>query len=289
MLFFGVYWAWLNFTWFASAFDTDDVGYRLLTLLQMAGVLVLAASVTDAFEHDNYRRDGHRLCGDAGGHGGPVAPGRPLGPATIAGPDCVTPPGCWPCRPLWVVWALLPLPRAGQVIGFLLLAGAEMSVPWWAERAGETSWHARHIAERYGLFTLIVLGECVLAASNALDQANSGHAALLPLLVLGVGGLILLFGLWWLYYLRDAGRGSGRAPQSAPDSAGVTGITSSSRRWPRLGAGLEVAAEAVSTGIESSDLTVSFAVAVPICVFLLVLYYLHRLLPGTELPGLSPP
>jgi low temperature requirement protein LtrA len=48
--FFGLWWAWVNFTWFASAYDNDDVAYRLLTLLQMAGVLVYAAGVPAAFQ-----------------------------------------------------------------------------------------------------------------------------------------------------------------------------------------------------------------------------------------------
>ena len=40
---------------------------------------------------------------------------------------------------------------------------AELAVPVLAERAGPmTSWHPEHIAERYGLFTLIVLGEAIL-------------------------------------------------------------------------------------------------------------------------------
>jgi low temperature requirement protein LtrA len=54
MVFFAIWWAWMNFTWFASAYDVDDALYRLLTLLQMAGVLVLAAGVTAAFERVNY-------------------------------------------------------------------------------------------------------------------------------------------------------------------------------------------------------------------------------------------
>ena len=49
MVFFAIWWAWMNFTWFASAYDTDDVPYRLLTLVQMAGVLVFAAGIHDAF------------------------------------------------------------------------------------------------------------------------------------------------------------------------------------------------------------------------------------------------
>ncbi len=54
MVFFAIWWAWMNFTWFASAYDTDDVPYRLLSLLQMGGVLVLAAGVPAAFEHQNF-------------------------------------------------------------------------------------------------------------------------------------------------------------------------------------------------------------------------------------------
>ena len=52
--FFAVWWAWMNFTWFASAYDTDDVPYRLFTLLQMGGVLVLAAGIPAAFEHFDF-------------------------------------------------------------------------------------------------------------------------------------------------------------------------------------------------------------------------------------------
>ena len=53
MAFFGAWWAWMNFTWFASAHDADDVPYRLLTLLQITGVLIYAAAVPRMVEdHD---------------------------------------------------------------------------------------------------------------------------------------------------------------------------------------------------------------------------------------------
>ncbi|WP_269457022.1 low temperature requirement protein A [Microbacterium sp. LKL04] len=48
-VFFSIWWAWMDFTWFATAFDTDDWFYRLLTIVQMGGVLVLAAGVHSAF------------------------------------------------------------------------------------------------------------------------------------------------------------------------------------------------------------------------------------------------
>src|SRR5262245_55985407 len=49
LVFFGIWWAWMNFTWFASAYDCDDVPYRVLTLIQITGVLIIAASVPAAF------------------------------------------------------------------------------------------------------------------------------------------------------------------------------------------------------------------------------------------------
>ncbi|MCU1446909.1 low temperature requirement protein A [Cryobacterium sp.] len=55
MVFFAIWWAWMNFTWFASAYDTDDVPDRLLTMLQMGGVLVLAAGVPAAFDDQDFR------------------------------------------------------------------------------------------------------------------------------------------------------------------------------------------------------------------------------------------
>src|SRR3954466_6767554 len=54
MVFFAIWWAWMNFTWFASAYDTDDVPYRLLTLVQMAGVLVFAAGIPRAFDREDF-------------------------------------------------------------------------------------------------------------------------------------------------------------------------------------------------------------------------------------------
>ncbi len=50
MVFFAIWWAWVNFTWFASAYDIDDVLYRLTTLVQITGALILAAGVPRAFD-----------------------------------------------------------------------------------------------------------------------------------------------------------------------------------------------------------------------------------------------
>ncbi|PRC45674.1 hypothetical protein C6A85_93965, partial [Mycobacterium sp. ITM-2017-0098] len=46
---FAVCWAWINFSWFASAYDTDDWVYRLTTMLQMVGVLILALGLPQMY------------------------------------------------------------------------------------------------------------------------------------------------------------------------------------------------------------------------------------------------
>src|SRR4029450_9918915 len=53
-VFFAIWWAWMNFTWFASAYDTDDIAYRLTTLVQIAGALILAAGVPDAMDGSDF-------------------------------------------------------------------------------------------------------------------------------------------------------------------------------------------------------------------------------------------
>src|SRR4029450_13759043 len=46
---FGVAWAWINFSWFASACDTADWVFRLATMVQMLGVLIFALGLPDMF------------------------------------------------------------------------------------------------------------------------------------------------------------------------------------------------------------------------------------------------
>ena len=46
---FAICWAWINFSWFSSAYDTDDWIFRLVTMMQMVGVLVLAIGLPRMF------------------------------------------------------------------------------------------------------------------------------------------------------------------------------------------------------------------------------------------------
>ena len=88
---------------------------------------------------------------------------------------------------------------------FLVLALLDLAIPIWAERSGRpTPWHPEHIAERYGLFTIIVLGECVLASSSAVQLAMAAGEVSVSLLAVALGGLLLVFALWWSYFKHPA-------------------------------------------------------------------------------------
>ena len=82
-------------------------------------------------------------------------------------------------------------------------------MPLWAERVRhDAAGIPHHIAERYGLFTIIVLGECVLAATVAVQAALDAADGVAPRCsASAAAGLVLVFALWWLYFLEPAGDG----------------------------------------------------------------------------------
>ncbi|MFI7610008.1 low temperature requirement protein A [Nonomuraea terrae] len=277
-VFFSIWWAWMNFTWFASSYDTDDVPYRLLTMVQMAGVLVLAAGVPAAAAHSDF---GIITLGYVIMRIGLVAQWLRAGledPARrrtamryAAGIGLVT--AGWMLRVPLAEAGLLPS-FSGLLI-FICLDVLELAVPRWAERAGPTAWHPHHIAERYGLFTIILLGESVLAASRGVEEALETGEIGGHFVVIAGCGLVLLFALWWLYFLVDAGKGlSDRRHRCFLWGYGHYGIFAA---LAALGAGLEAVVGQTGHGVEVSTPALGYAVAVPVCVFLTLLWAVHAL------------
>ena len=272
VVFFAVWWPWMNFTWFASAYDTDDVIYRLLTFVQIAGVLVVSAGVPSAFNDMDFRL---LLIGyvvmrialvaqwlraayeDPGGRSVAIRFAIGVGLVQLA----------------WVLRPLLPTPF--DVIGFGVLAVLDLSVPIWAERSGRpTPWHPEHIGERYGLFTIIVLGECILAVSGAVQLALTAGGVSVSLLAVAVGGLLLVLALWWSYFKHPA--------EIDRDLSLGQAITWGYGHYivfaaiAALGAGLQVAVDATHEALALSPSAVALTVAVPVIVYLIATVLLHR-------------
>ncbi|MGO1924860.1 MAG: low temperature requirement protein A [Brachybacterium tyrofermentans] len=196
MVFFAIWWAWMNFTWFATAFDSDDWLYRVLTFVQMAGVLVLAAGIGSAFEDADFRLVViayvvMRLAMVAQWVRASFAEGMRRTALTYAA-------GIGLVQAAWLLALAVPDGLWPVVMGVLVLA--ELSVPLIAERGVSTPWHPHHITERYGCFTLIVLGESLLASANAVFAALGHVQDLRPLFALAALTLIVTAALWWIYF-----------------------------------------------------------------------------------------
>ncbi|MED7826573.1 low temperature requirement protein A [Streptomyces chiangmaiensis] len=270
MIFFAIWWAWMNFTWFASAYDTDDVPYRLTTLLQIAGVLVLAAGVSRAVDRADYSivMAGYVMMRLALTTQWVRAARGERGAARATALRYAF--GVVLVQIGWAAFAFLPHHDMRPWV-FVLLAAAELAVPVVAERPNPTSWHPHHIAERYGLFTLIVLGETVAAATMAVQRAldRGSSTELLPI---AAGGLLIVFAAYWIYFV-------------VPIHEHLSGGTSAFR-WgyghylvfstaAAIGAGLQVAIEHVGGEAHIGTATAAASVTVPAAGFVFFTWLLH--------------
>ncbi|MEU4191003.1 low temperature requirement protein A [Kribbella sp. NPDC026611] len=268
IVFFGIWWAWMNFTWFATSFATDDWLYRLITIVQMSGVLVLAAGIDAVYtDHDfTVVTLGYVVmriamvtqwlrAARAGGTSRPAALFYAGGIATVQ-----------------VLWLLnLLVPGSIQPFTVILCVLAELAVPVIAERRGGTPWHPHHITERYGLFTLILLGEGLLASANAIIEAVHEHDELGPLIALSVLTLVVTAALWWIYFW--------------PPHHTVIGSFASSLRYGYVhyfvfaaagafSAGIEVEIDVITHHSKLSEVAASYTVTVPIAIFVLGIWWI---------------
>ncbi|MGW2402633.1 low temperature requirement protein A [Kitasatospora sp. NPDC001664] len=268
--FFAIWWAWMNFSWFASAYDVDDVPYRVTTLVQITGVLILAAGVPRMFDSRDLTLSvvGYLVMRLAMVTQWLRAAASETGGArTMALRYAI---GITICQLGWVLVLLVPDSALTWVLPLGIVA--ELSVPALAELRTQSNWHPHHIAERYGLFTIIVLGETVAAATLAMQAAIDEHEALDELIPIAAGGILICFSAWWIYFARP-----------------VHHILTSNRRsflWgyghyvvlgsaAAIGAGLEVAIEYATHKAHITAVPAAAAVTVPTALFLLAVWALH--------------
>ncbi|MCU1688680.1 MAG: Low temperature requirement protein LtrA, partial [Jatrophihabitantaceae bacterium] len=295
MAFFAIWWAWMNFTWFASAYDTDDGIYRFTVLVQIAGALVLAAGIPGAFD-GSYAVVvvGYlimRLAGVSQWIRAAISDPahRPTTTRYAIGISIV--------QIGWIAWLAVPDGGPGIAV-YVLLVLSEIAVPTWAERRTTTPFHTEHIAERYGLFTIIVLGEALIGATAAVQAGMSegGHAA--RLLTAAVSGLVIVFALWWLYFDTPAHVLLTSLNQSLKWGYGHYLIFGSAAA---IGAGFEVLVDDVLSGGSAeesggshavaglaaaseaahgpSEMAVGYAMVGPVAIFLAVMWFLQVLPP----------
>lgn len=201
--FFAIWWAWMNYTWFASAYASERVLFRVTTMIIIFGALFLAAGIPNFFEPKSMvllwigyvvMRFGQVALWLMAARGDPEHRTTALRYAVgVAAAQ--------------VYWTILlhgvPVDSALFKAGFVLGIVIELAVPVIAETANNTTWHRHHIIERYGLLNIIVLGEGLLVVVNALRKAEAGLALSNPLLHVAICAAVISGALWWAYFTRD--------------------------------------------------------------------------------------
>jgi low temperature requirement protein LtrA len=278
---FGISWAWMNYTWFASAYGNDDLLFRIATLVQMVGVIILIFGLPASFASADHGQSPNNLTMVVGYivmrvpqialwvRAGQQDPQH----RTIAVARVFT---LSIAQLGWLLTVLVPTPVWATVAALVLLALAEMTVPVIVERRrGNVPWNAGHVAERFGLLTLITLGEVVAATTSAVSVLTTAQGWSLLAVMIVFAGVVLVAGFWWAYFLIPSRTILERWPERTfvwryahlPIFGAIAAV----------GAGLRVTAMAVQDG-KLSVLQIALALAIPVGIMILMIFVLWSVL-----------
>ncbi|MBD2293144.1 low temperature requirement protein A [Anabaena sphaerica FACHB-251] len=192
-LFIPIWWCWIGATFYATLFDTDDLGDRLLTLLQMSIIIALTVNLHHGLSTSSH---GFAISYIAArcvlilqyliaGHHVPEA--RPLTNWYIRGFSIGA--------AFWLVSLFVPIPwrfgfwTLGLIVEFITPLGT-------GDLAVKLPPNMSHVPERMGLFTIIVLGESMAAVVRGVAGKQWDTSSVLT----AVLGVSIAFSFWWLYF-----------------------------------------------------------------------------------------
>jgi low temperature requirement protein LtrA len=194
---FAICWAWINYDWI----------YRVMTMLQMVGVIILALGLPPMFasiEHGGHVDNRVMVAGYVVMRISLVGqwlraakqdPDRRSACLTYATAVTVAQIG-------WAGTIFLHTSVPVTFVIVVVLIGIELLGPVLVEtRMGGTPWHAHHITERYSLLTIIALGEGVVGTVASVSAAVGAQGWSFDAVFVAVAGIGLTFGMWWTYFL----------------------------------------------------------------------------------------
>ncbi|HEY9854502.1 MAG TPA: low temperature requirement protein A [Stenomitos sp.] len=192
-LFVPIWWAWVGHTVYATRFDTDDIVHRFFTFALMLAATAMAiqveSSLKGGFVPFVLSYTAARLCLillylRARRH---VPEAHAMTSLYIGGFGVG--------GLLWglSIWAPWPLRGVLWVVGI----GVDLATPWVGRRIQrELPLDPAHFPERFGLFTLIVLGVSILGVIRGVAHV----VWTLPYGLAGVLAFFLVACLWWSYF-----------------------------------------------------------------------------------------
>ena len=276
---FAICWAWINFSWFASAYDTDDWIFRLTTMVQMIGVLVLAIGLPRMFTS---LEQGQHLDNSVMVLGYVIMRVAMLSQwLRAARQDVARRRACLTyavaisvAQMGWILQIILNFRIEVTIVLSGILAVIELAGPYIAEgKDGGTPWHAHHIAERYSIFAIIAMGEGVVGTIATLSAVVQEHGWTMDAALVCIAGIGLTFGMWWIYFMLP----SARILHAHRDRSFVWGYGQIVivAAIVATGAGLHVAAYFIEHQAHIGRLATVLSVVIPVGIFLASIYSLY--------------
>ena len=277
-VFFAIWWAWMSYTWFGSAFDNDDVLYRIALFVQIAGVVVLAAGVSSAFAGNfAFVTIGYVIMRIAAvfqwWRVSLFVGARPTARRYAI--------GIFGLQVGWIGILAISPPINSVCFGLLVLG--EFSVPIFAEREQSTAWHPGRIVERFGLLTIIVIGESITSAMISIKAGIDTREHVRTYVAISLGALLTVGAMWWLYFGIDQEAMVGSARRSSSTERNrvfgwAYGHFVVFAALAAVGASISVATESVAPLSEEHHALMhpGIAYTVPVAVYLVTLFFLHR-------------
>ncbi|RLP80323.1 low temperature requirement protein A [Micromonospora sp. BL4] len=188
-LFVVIQWAWLGQVYYDTRFDPDDALHRLLVLVALVGAGAMTLGVDEV----------------------PESPLLPIGYLIVRGVLLLLYLRARPTSPMarvvttvyligfgsgWLIWLLsLPAPTELRPVLWIVAMVIELATPWvgarWLNRWPVDN---RHLPERIGQFTIIVLGSALASLLFAVPDHPPPHMILTAALA-----FLIPAAVWWVY------------------------------------------------------------------------------------------
>lgn len=193
LLFVPVWWAWIGQTFYLTRFDSNDVGHRLFAMAQIITVAFMAVNIPEALGATSigfalsYAAGRFVLIGEYMRAALAIPVARPLIIRYMIGFGLAA--------TLWVASTFIPIPYRFYIWAVALFVDffePLAAIPYQLQFPP----HMTHAPERFGLFTIIVLGEAIFSVITGLQATMLTFASG----VAGLMGLIIAFTFWWAYF-----------------------------------------------------------------------------------------
>ena len=192
-LFIPVWWSWMEYAWYATSFPEGGGFNRFGAFAAMLTVLAMATQV-GAASHGDPRGFilafvvFHTIVVALFLRAARLYPGRKAFSVRYA-------TGFGLAAVIWL--ASLALPEAIRPWVWVAALAVDLVTPWIAVLAvEERTFDVSHIPERYGLFTIIVLGEAIIAVARGMSEVEWTPEAVTT----AVAGFAIAVVIWWAYF-----------------------------------------------------------------------------------------